>query len=127
MADSFQSANQAWHGAPDGQIKSLTYTYIICILPVMNITWDPNKAKVNFKKHGVRFSDAEMVLYDSFALTLEEHIVASERRYVTVGADAIGRILAVVYSCRSDRSDTIRLISARKATRGERKQYEEGI
>ncbi len=90
----------------------------------MDITWDPNKAETNFKKHGIRFSDAEMVLYDSFAMTIEEQIVANELRYVTVGTDAVGRTLAVVYSYRSD---TIRLISARKATRKERTQYEEGI
>ena len=91
---------------------------------VMDITWDPNKAETNFKKHGIRFSDAEMVLYDSIAMTIEEQIVANELRYVTIGTDSIGRILAVVYSYRSD---TIRLISARKATRKERTQYEEGI
>ena len=79
----------------------------------MEITWDPNKAENNFKKHGVRFSDAEMVLYDAFAMTIEEQIAANELRYVTVGIDAVGRILAVVYSYRSD---TIRLISARKAS-----------
>ncbi len=90
----------------------------------MNIIWDPNKAEINFKKHGIRFSDAELVLYDSFAMTLEEHIVANEQRYVTIGTDAVGRIIAVVYSYRSD---TIRLISARKATRRERKHYEKGI
>ncbi len=90
----------------------------------MNIIWDPNKAETNFKKHGIRFSDAELVLYDSFAMTVEEQIVANELRYVTVGTDAVGRILAVIYSYRSD---TIRLISARKATRKERTQYEEGI
>lgn len=90
----------------------------------MDITWDPNKAETNFKKHGIRFSDAEMVLYDSIAMTIEEQIVANELRYVTIGTDSIGRILAVVYSYRSD---TIRLISARKATRKERTQYEEGI
>lgn len=90
----------------------------------MDITWDPNKADTNFKKHGIRFSDAEMVLYDSFAMTIEERIVANEQRYVTVGTDAVGRILAVVYLYRSD---TIRVISARKATRKERIQYEEGI
>lgn len=93
------------------------------ILP-MNITWDPNKAEVNFKKHGIRFSDAEVALYDPFAMTLKEHVVANEQRYVTLGTDAVGRIVAVVYSYRSD---TLRLISARKATRKERKQYEEGI
>jgi len=90
----------------------------------MNIIWDPNKAETNFKKHGIRFSDAEMVLYDSFAMTIEEQIVADEIRYVTVGTDAVGRILAVVYSYRKN---TIRLISARKATRKERKQYEKRI
>jgi len=90
----------------------------------MDITWDPIKAETNFKKHGIRFSDAEIVLYDSFAMTIEEQIVANELRYVTIGTDAVGQILAVVYSYRSD---TIRLISARKATRKERTQYEEGI
>ncbi len=64
----------------------------------MNITWAPNKAGVNFKKHGIRFSDAEVALYDSFAMTLEEHIVANEQRYVTIGTDAVGRIVTVVYS-----------------------------
>ncbi len=90
----------------------------------MHVTWDPNKAEINFKKHGIRFSDADVVLYDPFAMTLEEHVVANEQRFVTVGADAAGRIIAVVYSYRAD---TIRLISARKATSKERKQYEKGI
>ena len=57
-------------------------------------------------------------------MTLEEHVVANEQRFVTVGADAVGRMIAVVYSYRAD---TIRLISARKATPKERKQYEKGI
>jgi len=90
----------------------------------MRITWDPNKAEINFKKHKIRFSDAEMVLYDPFAMTLEEHVVATEQRFVTVGSDAVGRTIAVVYSYRND---TIRLISARKATPTERRQYETRI
>ncbi len=57
-------------------------------------------------------------------MIIEESIVANELRYVTVGSDAFGRILAVFYSYRSD---TIQLISARKANRKERIQYEEGI
>jgi len=89
----------------------------------MRITWDPNKAEFNFKKHGIRFSDAEIVLYDPFAMTLEEQIVSNEQRFVTVGSDAVGRIIAVVYSYRTD---SIRLISARKATPAERKYYEKG-
>ena len=90
----------------------------------MNVIWDPNKAEINFKKHKIRFSDAEMVLYDPFAMTLEEQVVSNEHRFVTVGSDAVGRIIAVVYSYRAD---TIRLISARKATPTERKQYEKRI
>ncbi len=90
----------------------------------MEITWDPDKAEINFIKHKIRFSDAETVLFDPFALTLEDQVVSSEQRFVTVGADTIGRIIAVVYSYRMD---TIRLISARKATPNERKQYEKGI
>ena len=78
----------------------------------MKITWDPDKAEINFKKHKIRFSDAETVLFDPFALTLEDQVVSSEQRFVTVGTDTIGRIIAVVYSYRKD---TIRLISARKA------------
>ena len=90
----------------------------------MQIIWDQNKAEINFKKHKIRFSDAEMVLYDPFAMTLEEHDIDNEQRFVTIGTDAIGRIITVVYSYRSD---TIRLISARKATQTERKYYEKGI
>ena len=88
----------------------------------MRVTWDPDKAEINFKKHKIRFSDAEMVLYDPFALTLEEHVVATEQRFVTIGSDVVGRIIAVVYSYRVD---TIRLISARKATKYERQKYYE--
>ena len=90
----------------------------------MYVTWDPNKAEINFKKHKIRFSDAELALFDPFAMTLKYHTVENEHRFVTVGFDAVGRIIAVVYSYRAD---TIRLISARKATPAERKQYEKGI
>ena len=90
----------------------------------MRIIWDPNKAEINFKKHKIRFSDAELVLYDPFAMTLEEQVIEGEQRFVTVGSDALGRIVVVVYSYRAD---TIRLISAKKATPSQRKQYEKGI
>ena len=66
----------------------------------MRVTWDSNKAEINFKKHKIRLSDAEMVLYDPFAMTLEEHVVANEQRFVTIGSDAVGRIIAVAYSYR---------------------------
>ena len=89
----------------------------------MQIIWDPDKAEINFKKHRVRFSDAELVLYDPFAMTLEEQVRESEQRFVTVGTDAVGRIVVVVYSYRAD---AIRLVSAKKATPSQRKQYEKG-
>ena len=90
----------------------------------MQATWDPSKADTNLKKHNIRFSDAETVLYDPMALTLEEQDVSGEKRFVTIGLDAIGRILVVVYTYRQD---SVRLISARKATPSERKEYEKGI
>jgi uncharacterized DUF497 family protein len=83
--------------------------------------WDPAKAASNLAKHGVDFADAATVLDDEHALTIVDEVAADER-YVTVGADARGRVLAVAYAWRGSR---VRLISARKATRSERRQYEE--
>jgi uncharacterized DUF497 family protein len=90
----------------------------------MKIRWDPRKAEANFRKHKIRFSDAETVLFDPMALTIEDQIVDQEQRLLSVGSDAIGRILVVVYTYHGN---TIRLISARKATSKERKYYEKGI
>ena len=90
----------------------------------MKVTWDPQKAETNLKKHRIRFSDAETVLFDPMALTIEDQDVEGERRFVSVGSDALGRVLVVVYTYRED---AIRLISARRATPTERKYYEEGI
>ncbi len=86
----------------------------------MEIEWDPKKAKANARTHGVSFADAVMVLSDDLAITIEDprH---SEQRFVTIGSDALGRILVVVYTYRGDR---IRLISAREATPNERGRYE---
>lgn len=87
----------------------------------MYYQWDPEKAKRNLKKHNVRFSDAITVFLDERALTIEEND-PHEQRFVTLGMDAIARILVVVYTWRGD---DIRIISARKATKNEIKQYEE--
>lgn len=88
------------------------------------VTWDPEKAKLNLRKHGIHFSDAEGVLFDPYALTEEDKAAEGEQRYVTIGLDPLGRVLVVVYTYRGD---DIRLISARRATRKERRSYEEGI
>ncbi len=90
----------------------------------MEVVWDPEKARLNLKKQGVRFSDAETVLFDPTALTGEDIESEGEQRFVTVGMDSGGHILVVVYTYRGE---DIRLISARSATKRERLQYEERI
>ncbi len=94
--------------------------YIVC----MEAVWDPGKAAANLEKHGVRFADAELVLFDPLAKTLEDLTAAGEQRHVSLGTDALGRVLVVAYTYRDD---GVRLISARRATRKERQHYEEGI
>lgn len=90
----------------------------------MTEAWDPLKAAANVRKHGVRFADAATVLYDPLGVNLGESDVDGELRLVVVGRDHRGRILVVAYTLRGD---VTRLISARRATRRERKSYEEGI
>jgi uncharacterized DUF497 family protein len=90
----------------------------------VDVVWDSEKARLNLKKHGIRFSDAETVLFDPNSLTREDMESKGEQRFVTVGMDALGYILVVVYMYRGE---DIRLISARSATRRERMQYEERI
>jgi len=82
--------------------------------------WDKSKDKENQSKHGIPFADTFGVFEDPNAVTLED-FRSSEQRYITVGMDAFGRILVVVYTWRGD---NIRIISARKAVRYEVKQYE---
>lgn len=85
----------------------------------MEIEWDRKKAVSNLKKHGIDFTDAVAVLEDERAITISDDY-PDEERFITVGMDAFGRILIVVYTWRETR---IRIISARKATASETKQY----
>ena len=87
----------------------------------MGYQWDPNKAASNVDKHGIDFADAVGVFEDEWALTLKEEYVENEQRFVTMGVDFLGRVLVVAYTYRND---IIRLISARPATRSERRTYE---
>jgi hypothetical protein len=82
--------------------------------------WDRSKAKQNETKHGVAFADTFGVFEDSSALTLDQQ-VGGEARFVTIGMDGFGRLLVVAYTWRGE---NIRIISARKATRVEVRQYE---
>lgn len=86
----------------------------------MEIEFDPAKARANLAKHKASFAHAEQALRDPSAVTIEDPDARGERRFVTLGMDALGRILVVVYTPRGDR---IRSISARKASRGESGQY----
>ena len=90
----------------------------------MDIEWDPAKAASNLRKHGIRFSDVEPAFYDEFALTFPDPFAVSEERFLLVGADALGRVVMVLYTYRGS---TVRLISARRATKSERDEYEKGI
>jgi len=85
----------------------------------MEIEWDGKKTISNTKKHGIDFADAVSVLEDERAITNSED-VAEEQRFMTIGMDSFHRICVVVYTRRGAR---IRLISARKATKNEIKQY----
>ena len=82
--------------------------------------WDISKAKTNLAKHGVSFADTFAVFEDPKALTMDQ-MVKGEQRHVTIGMDSFGRILVVVYTWRDE---NIRIISARKATRIQVRQYE---
>ena len=66
----------------------------------MGITWDSRKADANSAKHGAAFADVKVVLTDPMALTVEDPDAEGERRFLTIGADAFGRILAVIYTYR---------------------------
>lgn len=88
----------------------------------MNYQWNDNKAKANLKKHKVDFADAVTTFNDDLAITIEDDD-PDEERFVTIGMDVLGRILVVVYTWRGE---SIRLISARKATNSERREYEGG-
>ena len=91
----------------------------------MIFEWDAHKATANLKKHEVSFEDAATVFRDPLATTFPDpdHSVA-EQREITIG-HTMGKQLVFVSHCM--RGDRVRIISARFATRTERKQYEEGV
>lgn len=90
----------------------------------MEAEWDPAKARSNLAKHGIRFADAASVLNHEFAISIPDLIVGDEERFVAIGADAWGRILVVSYTYRQN---NVRIISARRASQAERKEYEKRV
>jgi uncharacterized DUF497 family protein len=89
-------------------------------LTSVEVEWDAAKAMANLRKHGVDFADAATALHDEMAITVSDNDPAEER-FVTLATDVLGRVLVVVYTWRDAGP---RLISARRATPRERRQYE---
>jgi uncharacterized DUF497 family protein len=90
----------------------------------MKVLWDKNKAEANLRKHQISFEEAESVFGDPLAITLNDELHSfDEKRFVTVGESKIGRLILV---CHTIGEENVRIISARKPTRGERNDYEHG-
>ena len=83
--------------------------------------WDEEKADENLTKHGIDFADAATVMSDTMAITIPDPASDEEPRFITLGIDGLERLLVVAYTWRGE---SMRLISARKATRRERREYE---
>jgi len=93
------------------------------VVPI-RVEWDPAKARINLRKHGVSFEEAETVFYDDHALLLDdpEHS-GDEDRFVLLGLSSRFRVLVVVHTYRESDA-VIRLISARRATKAEQAGYD---
>jgi uncharacterized DUF497 family protein len=90
----------------------------------MTATFDPKKEAENLKKHGVSLSEGDGVLSDPLALTIEDESAEGEQRFVTLGANTFGTLMVVVWT---PRDEDVRIISVRKPTPGERRNYEKGV
>jgi hypothetical protein len=90
----------------------------------MEFEWNPNKAALNLEKHGVSFHEATTVFNDPLSATFPDpdHSIR-ESRYIIIGMSGFGQLLVVAHT---DRGEKVRIITARKATRQERRFYEEG-
>ena len=101
----------------------LTYAYNVYTV-VMRFECDPLKAAVNLRKHRVPLADAEGVFNDALAVRIEDPDAEHEQRFVAIGMGNTGVALVVVYTYGGD---AIRVISARRASRKERYEYESGV
>jgi len=91
----------------------------------VHFIWDPHKARANVAKHGVSFEEAVSVFYDPLAkITSDPDHSDEENRFILIGHSRNGRLLFVVHVHR-DRKATVRIISARKATKRETRDFED--
>lgn len=90
--------------------------------------WDEQKAQSNFRKHGIRFEEAALVFDDPLAVSTQDRIEGGERRWQTLGMVGGCLLLLVAHTVRheTDGTEIIRIISARRADRKERRRYEHG-
>ena len=89
--------------------------------------WDSLKAEANLRKHGVSFETAAQVFADPFHLSVQDRIEQAEARWQTIGLVGGYYLLLVAHSwIEDDEVERVRIISARAATRAERRRYEEG-
>lgn len=87
--------------------------------------WDPHKALINIEKHGVSFEEASTVFYDPYALIIADPDHSNdEERFIILGLSESLNLLVVCH-CYRESDEVIRIISARRATKRERKNYEE--
>jgi uncharacterized DUF497 family protein len=86
--------------------------------------WDDRKAQANKRKHEITFEEASTIFGDPLSITIPDpaHSI-SEDRFITIGTSVNNELIVVVHT---ERDDTIRIISARKATKNGRRQYEQG-
>ena len=85
--------------------------------------WDPNKARTNIEIHGISFDEASTAFKDTLSLTIHDPLHSDEEdRFILIGNSHENRLLVVVHT---ERGNRIRIIRTRKATKKERKQYEE--
>lgn len=114
----FVRRGQAGARHPLHTLSTSAYTDVVVL------RWDARKAAANLKKHGIEFHEAATVLNDTLSTTYPDMDHSSvERRFLTVGMSNRGRILVVAHT---EEEDTVRIISARRATPHERRFYEEG-
>ncbi len=89
---------------------------------MLTFEWDPNKAKINLERQGVSFDEASTAFQDPLSLTIDDPLHSEEEdRFILIGLSHKNRMLVIVHT---ERGDNIRIISARKMTKQERKYYE---
>jgi uncharacterized protein len=111
--------------------RETTYTCVTTVLTLyyllmVQFEWDELKAWTNARKHGVRFEDAMLVFGDPYALVEQDRLEGSEPRWQTLGLAGGIVLLLVAHTVRNEQeAEIIRIISARRAVRKERKRYDD--